>query len=230
MIEILTLIAVTLVPGILAFGKIGNNGSWVKPLLSLSGSFLLALSFCHLLPAAYDAKGASIGVWVLVGFFLQVMLESVTKGVEHGHYHSHGNFSKYFPLLAILGLSTHSILEAIPLGTDMHDHNHGYLTGIAMHKFPIALTLASILANTPIKPWLRWAWFSVFILSAPLGILLEPYMVSSASANHIFTSIAVGIFLHVSTTILFEMEDGHRLKPSKLLAIVLGLAIYFITQ
>ena len=232
-LKILLLLAVTLIPGYAVFKGNYQNKKWVKPLLSLSGSFLLALSFCHLLPEAYHSIGSTTGIYVLAGFFLQVFLESMTKGVEHGHSHAHGQFSKYFPLLAIGGLTIHSIMEALPLGGGIHDHHHSYLTGIAMHKFPIALTLASILHNTPISLGKKWLWFLIFAISAPGILAIHPLLPEEMLSEEMlagFSALAVGIFLHVSTTILFEMEDGHRLKPAKLGAIVLGLAIYFLTQ
>lgn len=222
----------SLVPGLAIFHA---NSAWlgksIKPLLSLSGTFLLAISFCHLLPEAYSTLDLNAGYFVLGGFFLQVILEYLTHGVEHGHYHPHGHFTKYFPVLAIGGLTVHSIIESLPM---MHDHNHqqNYLLGIIMHKAPIAITLASILKSSPLKTRNAWIWFLPFCLSAPLTVLVGNIYNLNTGLSEVwlarFSAIAVGIFLHVGTTILFELEDGHKLKPSKLLAILLGLAIYFL--
>ncbi|MBR9847740.1 MAG: ZIP family metal transporter, partial [Algicola sp.] len=42
-------------------------------------------------------------------------------------------------------------------------------------------------------------------------------------------AIVIGIFFHISTTILFETGDGHKFNLSKLIAIILGVGIaYFI--
>ena len=41
----------------------------------------------------------------------------------------------------------------------------------------------------------------------------------------IILAFAVGIFLHVSTTIIFEADEDHRLSWRKALAILLGLAL-----
>jgi len=37
------------------------------------------------------------------------------------------------------------------------------------------------------------------------------------------TALLIGIILHVSTTILFESEEGHRFNRMKFLFIILGL-------
>ncbi len=234
--QILLLLGISVLPGAIIFHSSNTHFSkGVKPLLSLSGTFLLALSFCHLLPESYKSLGYEAGNFVLVGFFMQVILEYLTRGVEHGHYHSHGQFSQYFPILAIAGLTVHSVIESIPM---VHNHSHGhshnnYLLGILMHKAPIALTLASILKSSPLGIKKSWIWFSLFCISAPATVLIgntfgyDNLIRESWQAR--FTAVAVGIFLHVSTTILFELEDGHKLKPSKLIAILLGLAIYFLT-
>ena len=42
-------------------------------------------------------------------------------------------------------------------------------------------------------------------------------------------AVVIGIFLHISTTILFEAGEGHKFNLSKLTAICIGVLIaYFI--
>jgi hypothetical protein len=41
-------------------------------------------------------------------------------------------------------------------------------------------------------------------------------------------AVVVGIFLHISTTILFESSENHRFNLIKFLIILLGAAIAFI--
>ena len=59
------------------------------------GAFLLASCFINLVPHMY-INGFStpdmhikIGVAVLLGFIIQLLLEHLTNGVEHGHNHCH---------------------------------------------------------------------------------------------------------------------------------------------
>ena len=38
-------------------------------------------------------------------------------------------------------------------------------------------------------------------------------------------AIVIGIFLHISTTILFESSEGHKFSSQKILAIIVGSVI-----
>jgi len=41
--------------------------------------------------------------------------------------------------------------------------------------------------------------------------------------------MVVGIFLHISTTILFESSDGHKFSIQKILAIIVGAIIVMLS-
>ena len=81
-------------------------------LLSFGGAFLLGLCFLHLLPEAFVANGHA-GFWVIGGFLVQIGLEYLSKGMEHGHVH--GN---RFGLLAFISLCLHAFIEAMPFGLE----------------------------------------------------------------------------------------------------------------
>jgi hypothetical protein len=44
------------------------------------------------------------------------------------------------------------------------------------------------------------------------------------------SALVIGIFLHVSTTILFESSEGHRFDITKLLAIVSAILLAYTIQ
>lgn len=114
--EFLLLFASILASGSLIFliKRIPPNA--LKLLLSFSGAYLFALSLLHLLPEVYSNGGAGIGIFILGGFFLQLLLEIFSEGIEHGHIHVHKHDHKHaFPLGVILGLCIHSFLEGMPL-------------------------------------------------------------------------------------------------------------------
>ena len=59
---------------------------------------------------------------------------------------------------------------------------------------------------------------------APLGTLLGgAEMIGQFHRESL--AIVIGIFLHVSTTILFESSEGHKFNAYKMLAIAAGLAL-----
>src|SRR4028118_1990216 len=64
---------------------------WLKIILAFSGAYLFTLTIIHILPdvliSAPDPH--KIGYYVLAGFFLQLVLELFSHGIEHGHMHLH---------------------------------------------------------------------------------------------------------------------------------------------
>src|SRR5689334_16322740 len=74
------------------------NQRFLKMLLSFSGAYLFALCVLHLIPEVYASSVKWIGAYVLVGFFLQILLEVFSEGIEHGHIHVHAHHEHAFPL------------------------------------------------------------------------------------------------------------------------------------
>ena len=68
------------------------NQKGLRLLLAFSGAYLLAITVLHLLPEVYQASemGNKIGLLILFGILLQSILESFSKGIEHGHSHLKG--------------------------------------------------------------------------------------------------------------------------------------------
>ena len=96
-----------------AFKTVGPKQ--LKLLLSFSGSYLFALTILHLIPDVYHNGDQSIGIFILIGFFLQICMEFFSEGIEHGHIHVHKHQTAAFPLGMMLGLCLHSFLEGMPL-------------------------------------------------------------------------------------------------------------------
>ena len=215
---------------------------WVKPsdpnklklLIAFSGAYLLSITALHLLPEVFtgDDRGAYFGSFVLVGFFMQVMLEYLSGGIEHGHAHTHR--SAGLPVGLMIGLCLHAFLEGMPLGGGDaghshhgHSHSHGLeplLLGIVLHKYPVAMVFLAMLLNSGLAKAKAFGLLAVFAAMAPLGTLLSGVeMVGQYNRESL--AIVIGIFLHVSTTILFESSEGHRFNAYKMMAIAAGLAL-----
>ena len=220
---------------------------WVKPsdpnklklLIAFSGAYLLSITALHLLPEVFtgDDRGAYFGSFVLVGFFIQVMLEYLSGGIEHGHAHTHR--SAGLPVGLMIGLCLHAFLEGMPLGGgdaghSHHGHSHHgdshshglepLLLGIVLHKYPVAMVFLAMLLNSGLGKPKAFGLLAVFAAMAPLGTLLSGVeMVGQYNRESL--AIVIGIFLHVSTTILFESSEGHRFNAYKMMAIAAGLAL-----
>ena len=220
---------------------------WVKPsdpnklklLIAFSGAYLLSITALHLLPEVFtgDDLGVYFGSFILVGFFIQVMLEYLSGGIEHGHAHTHR--SAGLPVGLMIGLCLHAFLEGMPLGGgdaghSHHGHSHHgdshshglepLLLGIVLHKYPVAMVFLAMLLNSGLAKPKAFGLLAVFAAMAPLGTLLSGVeMVGQYNRESL--AIVIGIFLHVSTTILFESSEGHRFNAYKMMAIAAGLAL-----
>ena len=60
---------------------------------------------------------------------------------------------------------------------------------------------------------------------SPLGAFVSNYISNIGQIYDEVMAIVVGIFLHISTTILFESSEGHQFNTKKMAAIILGSGI-----
>lgn len=202
----------------------------LKLILSFSGAYLFAITVLHLLPDAFSGTdSAEIGVFILIGFLLQIFLEQFSEGIEHGHIHKHHE-GHVFPLGIMISLCLHAFLEGMPLAKDQHNE---LIFGISLHHIPAAFALASILVQNHYKPRSIIVYLALFAVMAPLG-----YYVSLGLSNgsilgveayfNKIMGIVIGIFLHISTTILFESSADHKINTRKMIAVLLGIGVALI--
>lgn len=201
-----------------------NKKSWnTKLLLSFSGAFLLALTLFELLPEVYShLEAKQTGLFIMCGILLQIVLELFSKGAEHGHVHIHKD-EKSFPWLLFISLCIHSFLEGFPV----HQHND-MVYGVLIHKIPIAALISMFLFQSKFSTSQIVFFLVVFSAMTPLGTLISNTVNLGPHLAHSINAIVIGIFLHISTTILFESGDGHKFNLSKFIAIILGVTVAYI--
>lgn len=230
---ILVLIASVLLGGFFVVVlKRAENEKIIKLSLAFSGGFLLAIGFVHLIPELYAHSEFNVGIYILLGFLVQLILEFFSGGIEHGHVHIHGKAKVPFAL--ITALSIHSILEGIPLGSQLggfeisttveHSDDHMLLYGIVLHQMPVAIALMTLLLASGTSKLKAWFWLLFFAINTPLGLLIG-FFGGAAYANfdfNIVLAMVVGMFLHISTTIIFETSENHRFNFVKLITILAG--------
>ncbi|MFT6802599.1 MAG: zinc transporter ZupT [Salibacteraceae bacterium] len=213
-----------------------KNNYFSKLLLSFSGAYLFALIFLHLLPEVYLDPAPSIGLYVLLGFLLQLGLDFISKGIEHGHAHHHGN---KFPLAIFIGLCLHSFFEGMPILHHVHhghseslQMNHSLIWGIMIHKIPISIVLAGLL-RSQFNISKSLLFLTLFAITLPLGsmtsLAVSQYIENVAAFEHIILSLVIGVMLHVSTTILYESDEAHKFNFQKVLSILVGFVIAYFT-
>lgn len=209
----------------------------LKVLLAFTAAYLLALSFLHLVPEIFAGSNPkTMGLWVMAGFFIQVLLEFFSSGIEHGHAHIHGHMHK-IPFALVAGLYLHSFIEGLPLGNIFSEEPgqeiFSFVAGIALHNIPIAIAFATLLHHEHVAHSKVMIFLLLFAAMAPLGALAGHTLHKTCSdfdaLTNIFTAIVVGIFLHIATTIIFESsEKNHRYHVSKLLSIIAGAALAYL--
>lgn len=230
-LDFILLFAAPMIGGTAALLLKKSSREQYKLVLSFSGAFLFSITLIHLFPVVF-ANNKNAGIYVLAGFFIQVFLEQLTHGIEHGHFHEHRENASYIFAL-LLGLSIHSFLDGIPLSNHemLNEGHHSLLYGISVHKIPEGFALTSVLVFSNYKKPNILLFLLLFSLVAPAAVLLSNQF-SSADAGmfSIVVAMAVGSFLHVSTTILFESESGqHLFGRKKIAAILLGAGIALFT-
>lgn len=201
-----------------------QKNEYFKLLLAFSGAFLLALTIFEMLPEVYSRTDAkTIGVFIMLGILFQIFLEFFSKGAEHGHVHISKD-NPNFPWLLFISLCIHSLLEGLPI-----ESNDTIIYGILIHKIPIAIILSIFLLGSNIKPLQAGLFMILFSIMTPIGTLLA-HTVELLSTYAIYlNALVIGVFLHISTVILFESSEGHKFNLRKLLVIIFGITIaYFL--
>ncbi|ETZ20823.1 ZIP family metal transporter [Pedobacter sp. V48] len=207
-----------------------DKSQLLKLILSFSGAYLFAITVLHLIPDAYSGSDPQeIGIFILIGFLLQIFLEQFSEGVEHGHIHKHHE-TQVFPYGIMISLCLHAFLEGMPLAKDQHN---ALIFGISLHHIPAAFALASILMQNQFKKSNIIIYTGIFAVMAPLGFYVS-YGLSNGTIGGIenyfnrIMGIVIGIFLHISTTILFESSVDHKVSKRKMIAVLCGIAIALI--
>jgi zinc transporter ZupT len=228
----LILFVSAVISGLAVFLVNKASKSKIKLLLSFSGSFLFAVCMVDLIPETYRNSTNDIGIYVLAGFFLQILLEYFSEGIEHGHIHVHKE-QPHFPIAIVLSLCVHSFLEGMPLTSHGHDHTK-LSTGIILHNIPIAFAFMTMLLQSNVSRVNAILLLMLFAVMAPAGMLVSTFISNntlvdfSAYYNKVM-AIVIGIFLHISTTILFESSEDHRFNTKKFVVIIIGAIVALIS-
>lgn len=189
-------------------------------ILAFGGAYIMGLIFLHLVPEAFSFNSIA-GIFVLLGFLVQIFLEYISKGLEHGHVHHSGNGKvlKVLPWAAIVSLCIHAFLESMPLAEGAvavshaghqvqsmgHTHTHVHVNGsmaigsalfigLAIHKFPVALVLMGLMKSIGSSAIVRWALLSMFGLMPLFGMYFYD------SILHSSTSLPGGVGVFIAAT------------------------------
>ena len=115
-------------------------------------------------------------------------------------------------------------MEGFPISEE-----NNLLLAIIIHKIPVAIILSFFFINAGYRRSTTLLFLFFFALMTPIGNFISTnYNIVHQYETQI-TAIVIGIFLHVSTTILFESSKNHKFNLTKMSAVVVGIVIaYFL--
>ena len=218
---IVFLLILSVLSGVFLGKYFGSNAKLAKNLLIFSAGFLITICLNEVFPEVYHSENHNIGIWVIGGVLLQLLLENLTKGFEHGHFHHHSEHG-ILPIALMLGMFIHAFIEGIPLGNET-DIFSPYLMGILLHNLPISFILGAFLIKNGKFSGTSWVIITIFALASPLGMLLGNFI--DAEVKSYFLALVGGIFLHISSVIIFESNKNHNIDWQKISMVVLGVVV-----
>ena len=206
--------------------------------LTFAGAYLFGITVVHVIPELFTSSTAPVraGIFVLVGFYIQQLLEYLTAGVEHGHlHHPHGEHKHNITMAIslLVGLSIHSFLEGTLLSQPAEIESRSslpLLMGIVLHKIPAAFAMMTVLLCQYKKSKRPLIYLVVFAVASPLGVLFNETAGLGIIASEMLFALVTGSFLHISTTIVFEGSPQHKFKISRIGISILGAVIAILVQ
>ena len=193
----------------------------LKLILSFSGAFLLGVTIFHLLPTVFRAIYFDAGLWIVAGLILQILLEYLSQGAEHGHMHSHSK--EKLPWILFFSLCLHAFIEGTPMGAEQ-----ALVWGIFIHKISIGMILFLMIWPLKISSSLKVFCLFLFAAMSPAGSFFLANSSGLEMWKNALTALVVGMLLHIATTILFESNKGHVFNFQKLITILLGFGISYL--
>ena len=219
---IILLLILSVLIGVFLGKFFGDREKFAKNLLIVSAGFLITICLNEVFPQIYSGSEHHIGLWVIGGVLLQMLLENLTKGFEHGHFHHHTDEKNILPLALMIGLFVHAFLEGLPLANETEVLSP-YLTGILVHNIPISFILGAFLVKNKKFSTSAFLIIALFALASPLGLILGKYF--SPDLKIYFLALVGGIFLHISSVIIFESNKNHNVDWQKIGLVALGVLL-----
>ncbi len=212
----LLILFLSVIIGVLIVYLLKPKLKFTQLLLSFSGAYLLAITITHLLPEVFENNTKNIGLYIILGLLIQLIMDYFSKGAEHGHIHHHG---EKFPIILFISLCLHAFMEGIPI---TNEHQQELLWAIVIHKIPVAIVLSGFLLHSKTSINNSLLLLLIFALMSPLGSYFGSNMQLLITYKTEITALIIGIFLHISTIIIFESTENHKFNFTKFIAILIG--------
>ncbi len=198
------------------------------PLVGLAAGSLLGGAFFHLLPAAVDALGNDLAVylWLVAGFLF------VLEQFLHWHHCHHAHHDRHRPLghLILLADGLHNLIGGLAVGgAFVVDIRVGIVTWLAAaaHEIPQELGDFGILVHSGWRRTSALAWNFASALTFLGGSLLAYALADQIDVAYLLP-FAAGNFIYIAAAdLLPELASQTRTrdKVETTAAFALGLAV-----
>ena len=232
----------TIVYGIFAAGAIFagsyvllHDERWAKQktvyFISFSAGVVLATAFLHLLPEAAASYKDTFLVALVTILAFYVMEHTITiHTCKEGDCEVHT-----IGAVAFAGLLFHSFLDGIILGVSMEAHfavGLAVTLGIMLHKFPVGITITSLLMHSGYTRKNTIIMSSCVALATPLGAIMAYGLTQGMtdSTMGLLLAIGAGSFVYIGASDL--IPETHKNFNKTNIALVLGgvLLVYLISH
>jgi zinc transporter ZupT len=228
------LVAPIFCAGLIAFNIVIKQ-NYLRLILACSAAYLFSISIINLLPEAIaNTNAKQVGLFIVIGFCIQLLIDTFSTGIEHGHVHLHSNHcEKHLPYGIIIGLCLHSFLEGLPISNLNSGVNFQLILGLGIHNFPITIAFVALLKEHQSQKIKNIFLLLLFASMSPLGYFfgfaLQHFGLSLFEEfSHYAYALVIGIFLHISTAILFETSEQHKYNVAKMIVMALGVVLAYI--
>lgn len=208
---------------------------YTQQLMSFAAGILLATAFLHLIPEAEELSGRYAFLYVLAGFVMFYILESlimVHAGPELHHIsHFKGEGIETSAKMAFIGLLLHSLIDGVIIGVgfEIGSTVGAFATfSIIMHELPEGITTYSLMMLTePKKQALIKSW--AVALATPAGTIISLLFIKDIPENIIgmLLALASGTFIYVAASDLIPKTHNHK-GNSNIVFLIAGVFVIFI--
>ncbi len=226
----------SILSGLSVFVLNKNTPKTLKLITVFGGAFLFAVCFIDLIPAMFEPHCHAdcqdshhsflpLGAYILIGFLIQLLLEQLSHGAEHGHIHDkEDKKTEVSSIMLLIGVSIHAFLEGFPIVVQGRP-NVSMITGIIIHNIPLSIVLMGAFLQSNMSKTKSIILLSIFASMGIIGSLLNQNLEILHPYQNIILGIVVGILLHVSTTTLFDSEESHQYNLTRFLIVIIAFAI-----
>jgi len=221
----------------------------VERMVSLSVGIMLATSFLHALPEAFESKADIHGLFALLlgsllGFFLLEKFSILRHSHHHeadGHHHAHGHDAREAGKsgwMILVGDGLHNFTDGILIAAAfLANPELGIVTGLAIiaHEIPQEIGDFIVLLNAGFTRRRAYLYNLISSVMAVIGGVLGYYTLASASnlIPYVLVIASSGFIYIAVSDLMPQMQRRATMKETipQIILIALGvLIVLYLTQ